>query len=227
MPFDQPKYSPTLIRSSEVQLVTYDQKRRTVPHNFVPPPVPPCDTFADNWKPKLWREIRLSNFEYLPIERMKLPNPGWWQYFRNSTYPPTGYKLELSLIGDKGTTLTFFSDGREATEESGLRAILKQPAHKLTDAEITALNYGNKNICSEAHSEKLNGKLVVFEAGHKDDEGQLVCRVEFNHNPDGTEPLVPAEIRFRAKPDKYKKYIKAVLDSIRTIKWDAKAHLTP
>ena len=51
--------------------------------------------------------------------------------------------------------------------------------------------------------------------------------MKFNHNPEGPGPLVTGEISFMAKPDKYKKYLPAVLASLKTIRWSDKVTIEP
>ena len=79
----------------------------------------------------------------------------------------------------------------------------------------------------EAHTEMLNGKLVVVETGFFKDEGKKFYRLEFNHNPEGPGPLVTGEITFMAKPDKYKKYLPAVQAALKTIRWSDKVTIEP
>lgn len=223
MPFDQPKLPPLFADVSPIQVIAYKTKDRAVP---VVPSISPT-TIQRKWKPKFLKALNGEACKGLPVKYMKFPEPGWWQYHDFSGCPPEGYDVKFSPRNDENTTLTFYCDGHEASDDSGLRMVLKQPAHRLTIDEMAAVSNGPKNVIKEAHTESLNGKKVVFESGLTDDDGYQVFRVEFNHNQEGTAPLVPTEIVFKAKPDKYKKYIKAVLASIRTIQWDEKAHLVP
>lgn len=126
------------------------------------------------------------------------------------------YDLALSPKGDKTTVLSIGSPGTPYSQNNPIRDILKSAPHKLSKSELASIDppLGDD---SNAHIEKLQGKQAL--CLQKSDKEQCRYYVEFNHNPDGTEPMVPAYISFTAKPAQYKRYIKQIKECLQSIKW--------
>lgn len=156
-------------------------------------------------------------YSYLPFESMQLPRPGWWT--ERPTLPGyrDRYDLKLSLAGDKSTKLNFDSEGVPYVDKFPIYDILNKAPHVLTSAESKSIEVFKDR---KSYTSLLQGKQVLCSEWL--DKGVMFYRLEFNHNPDGSTPFIPAFITFEAKPAQYKRYINQIKACLQTIKWNDK-----
>ncbi|MBL0189300.1 MAG: hypothetical protein IPP97_26595 [Candidatus Obscuribacter sp.] len=150
------------------------------------------------------------------MKTMSLPRKGLWTQPFEETPQDHSYRLELGPKGDLKTTLSISSDGNPCLETDPLQSLLQQPPHTLSQAERDLFR-PQISMTAKAYTTDFNGKLViVFERQNK---GVNTYTMLFNHNPDGTVPIIWAVIRFDAPTRKYNKYIASIKKCLSTIVW--------
>ena len=216
MPIDRPPtlvFPPALIRraeSKEQAACQYLIARAKIPRSGAQPSQVP------RFIPELLTTLQKSQQRYLPMKTMSLPPKGLWTQPFEETPQDYNYRLELGPKGDLDTTLAISSDGYPCLETDPVRNLLQQPPHTLSHAERDLFR-PQIPMTAKAYTTVFNGKLVfVLE---KENKGVKTYRMEFNHNPDGTVPIIWAVIRFDAPTRKYNKYIASIKKCLSTIVW--------
>ncbi|MBL0189296.1 MAG: hypothetical protein IPP97_26575 [Candidatus Obscuribacter sp.] len=161
--------------------------------------------------------LQKSALGFLPFKSMSLPYGGFWTQPFEEVPQEHSYRIELGPKNDKETTLTVTSQGSPYIASYPIPKFLEQKKiHSLTREERDLLS---PNIAArdKAYTTDLNGKRVFIE--ETEVKGKKLYRLEFNHNPDGTLPFIPAVISFEAPTRKYNKYIASIKKCLSTIVW--------
>lgn len=170
-----------------------------------------------NKSPEHITNLEKRELRFLPFKSMSLPSGGFWTQPFEETPQEHSYRIELGPKNDSETTLTVTSQGSPYIASYPIPKFLEQKKiHSLTSAERDLLS---PNIAArdKAFTTDLNGKRVFIEEINV--KGKKCYRLEFNHNPDGTLPFIPAVIRFEAPTRKYNKYIASIKKCLSTIVW--------
>lgn len=161
--------------------------------------------------------LEKRELSFLPFKSMSLPYGGFWTQPFEEVPQEHSYRIELGPKNDKETTLTVTSQGSPYIASYPIPKFLEQKKiHSLTREERDLLS---PNIAArdKAYTTDLNGKRVFIE--ETEVKGKKLYRLEFNHNPDGTLPFIPAVISFEAPTRKYNKYIASIKKCLSTIVW--------
>lgn len=157
-----------------------------------------------------------SELSFLPMKSMNLPAGGLWTQEDDDPPQTHSYNLYLGVKNDKKTLLTIASQGFPYHDDSVRKKLFEQPPHVLTKEERVAQSPPISSSAN-AFTTLLNGKLVFINEWERD--GIRFYSVEFNHNPDGTKPMIPAHITFESPVSQYKKRIASIKKCLSTIVW--------
>lgn len=141
-----------------------------------------------------------------------------------------GYAFEFNPKNDSETAIRVSSTGNAGTleeanaqEKAFRKTVYNEPPHKLTRPELDAIEGELSSEFSSAQTYELNGKRVLELCGHFKEGDRDVYRLNFNYLDDSIDKFAIAELEFQAKPDKFRKYIKAVKHCFSQIQWSTKS----
>jgi hypothetical protein len=185
---------------------------------------------SGGWSPKLIRVLSEDNSQCHPVKSLPLPAPGWWMNHPNRS--GEGYCVQLSPTRDEETCITLQSTGNgsnlaqaDEPERAFREAVYKKPPHMLTRVELEAIKGKAAAEFTLAQTIDLKGKRVLELAGHFKESNQDVYRLQFNDRDDANQEFAMVTLDFTAKPDKFRKYFKAVKHCFSQIQWSTKSEV--
>ncbi|MDQ5938036.1 MAG: hypothetical protein QG574_5399 [Cyanobacteriota bacterium erpe_2018_sw_21hr_WHONDRS-SW48-000092_B_bin.40] len=181
---------------------------------------PSCYDGEVNYRAHRVMVVGGNEYQIAPLKTMQLPKY-WWRYLPASLGSSENYHFVFSPRGDRETTITLertFKD-RESDVCHQLLETLKAPPHKIGEDECKLLNLTYSDF-QHIETADLNGRRVVTGEGASC-RANLFYLMLFHSQ---SEPYGCGSIRFRATPEKYKQYIKAVKASFQSIEWETTAN---